>query len=133
MPKSQVLYNLPAARKSTGPIIVCEGPTDCWRIGTNSVALLGKSMSRTQKELLLRHFTGRPIVVLLDSDAQAEAQAIQNELKAVRTSQADDVVIAQLPQGGKDPADFTQEQLLGVVNAAATKRRQDIARAAVPA
>jgi hypothetical protein len=117
MAKSYLLYNLSAAKSSTGPVVVCEGPTDVWRIGSNAVALLGKSLSTVQRDLIVRHFAGRPIVIMLDSDARAEAHDIQGKLAAVRVSQPGDkrVLVAQLPAGGKDPAEFGREELAGIV------------------
>lgn len=78
------------------------------------MALLGKSMSQAQGNLLLWHFPGRPIVVYLDRDAAAEAGLIQQRLQAARAGHKGDnrVVLADLPEGdGKDPADFTHEQV----------------------
>jgi hypothetical protein len=104
MPKSRLLYGLPLALRTRGPLCVCEGATDCWRLGGNAVALFGKAMSRGQAGLLLRHFAGRPLVLCLDRDAAAESAGARDALKAARTQCGDTtpVVVAELPQGRKD-------------------------------
>jgi len=116
MQKSSVLYGLPQARQATGPVLIAEGPTDVWRVGPGAVALLGKSMSTTQRALLVQNFPGRPIVVMLDSDARKDALEIQRQLQAARRSQAGDnrVVLAELPVG-TDPADHPRDELHAIV------------------
>ena len=83
MQKAQLLYNLPLALQIPGPVFVCEGVADVWKVGPAGVALLGKSLSSRQKTLLITHFSQRPIVVLLDVDAQEEARKIVRELQSV--------------------------------------------------
>jgi len=107
MQKSSLLYGLPQARQTTGPIVIVEGPTDAWRVGPGAVALLGKDLSITQRALLLHHFSGRPLVVMLDADAQEAALKIQRDLQTARGG--DSVVIARLPEGC-DPADLTRDE-----------------------
>jgi len=119
MQKSAMLYGLPQATQTTGQIAVVEGPTDVWRYGSGAVALLGKDMSPTQRGLLSHYFAGRPIIVMLDGDAQAAAEKIQRELQAARGHRGGDerVVIARLPEG-RDPADLTREQVQSITVAA---------------
>jgi hypothetical protein len=104
MPKSRLLYGLPQALRTRGPVCVCEGATDCWRLGGNAVALFGKCMSHGQAGLLLRHFAGRRLVLCLDRDAAAESARARDALKAGRAQAGDTspVVVAELPQGRKD-------------------------------
>ena len=45
MRRNELLYGLPEARETTGPIVVVEGVTDVWRAGPGAVALFGKSIS----------------------------------------------------------------------------------------
>jgi len=106
MQKSSLLYGLPQARQTTGPVVVVEGPTDVWRLGPGAVALLGKDLSTTQRALLLHHFASRHIVVMLDADAQEAAAKIQRDIQAARGG--DTVAIARLP-AGQDPADLTRD------------------------
>jgi hypothetical protein len=120
MRKSELLYGLHLAVASQGPVYLVEGPTDCWRIGPGSVAMFGKALSETQKLLLVHHFAGRPIVVMLDRDARSVVDAIQHELYLIRGSSAGDnrVVIADLPGHREDPADCTPAELVHAITAA---------------
>ena len=117
MQRSSLLYGLPQARQTTGPVAVVEGPTDVWRCGPGAVALLGKDLASSQRALLLHHFSGRPLVVMLDGDAQAAAEKIQRELQAARGHRGGDdrVVAAQVP-AGSDPADLTRGQVQAVID-----------------
>lgn len=111
--KSRLLYGLPQALEKTGPVVVCEGPTDVWRFRSNAVALFGKSLSGHQAALLARHFAGRPIVLALDRDAREEAEAAADRLRRLRATPGGDrrVVTLELPEGGEDPADFSPDAL----------------------
>ncbi len=84
MQKSELLYGLHLAINAMRPIYVVEGPADAWRVGLGAVALFGKDLSQTQKLLLVHHFVGRRIVVMLDQDAQEEARKIQHDLRLAR-------------------------------------------------
>jgi hypothetical protein len=106
MKKSQLLYGLPAAVGSQGPVVLVEGPTDVWRLGPGAVALFGKDMSRQQQELLDRHLAGRPVVVFLDRDAQDKAAELQTTL----LGRGRVAVLAALPEGRDDVGDCTCEE-----------------------
>lgn len=112
MRKSELLYGLPRAMTTKGPVVIVEGVTDVWRLRTNAVALFGKTISTTQCKLLLRHFQGRPIVVFLDRDAVAEAQKLYEKIRTSRIAAGDAaaVVIARLPRGRNDPDDCTYRE-----------------------
>ena len=123
MRRSEVLYGRHPENQS-GPIIICEGPTDAWRIGRNALALLGKSLSHEQRSRLTvgDRYRGRPIVIMLDSDASDDAAKIHERISAARRNtyfEPDDspVVMAQLP-AGKDPADCTPVELREAIQAA---------------
>jgi hypothetical protein len=120
MQKSELLYGLELAVTTQGPVYVVEGPTDCWRIGPGSVAIFGKTLSMTQKLLLVHHFAGRPMIVLLDPDARESAQQIRQELTMARgcTDADNRVVTADVPSHREDPADCTREEIVSVANAA---------------
>lgn len=115
----RLLYGLPFALSSGGPIILCEGVFDVWRIGYGAVALFGKTLSSQQRTLILRHFAGRPLVVLLDADAEAEAESIASELRAARTGGPGENRVGRgiLP-AGRDPADCSVEELGTVIEQA---------------
>lgn len=119
MQKSELLYGLPLAVGAAGPVFVVEGATDAWRVGPGAVALLGKDLSQTQKLLLVYHFAGRPIVVMLDPDAPEAAEKIQQSLQLARPATSGDnrVVLARLPDG-RDPADCTREELFALASTA---------------
>jgi hypothetical protein len=116
MQKSRLLYGLPQAIKSTGAVVVVEGVTDAWRVGPGGVALFGKSISTAQVKLLLRHFAGRPIVVLLDADARGEAELVWGLIEQFRL-QVDSapVVLGTLPPQRKDPGDCTRAELAAII------------------
>jgi hypothetical protein len=134
MKKSAVLYGLPEALAGAGPVCVCEGVTDCWRTGNNAVALIGKTMSQHQQDLLVGEFVGRPLVLCLDIDAAKEAEDIQGRLLAARRQKGDaaPVVSACLPPGRKDVGECTEEEVKDMVAAALDKVTQLIAPAAGP-
>ncbi len=113
MRKSRLVYDLFAARRSRGPVVICEGVTDVWRLNKNAVALLGKTMSERQCDLIVSEFTGRPLVVLLDADARNEALKIARQLRSRRHEHNDSgvVVVATLPRNAGDPADCTRTQV----------------------
>ena len=120
MLKSELLYGLHLALASEGPVYLVEGPTDAWRIGPGAVALFGKDLSQTQKLLLVHHFLGRPILVLLDPDAHEAAERVQHELHLARGGLAGDnrVILVELPPGAEDPAACTPEEIQAVANRA---------------
>ena len=113
MQKSELLYGLPSALAATGPVFLVEGPADAWRLGPGALALFGKDLSQTQKLLLVHHFPGRPIHIMLDQDAQDAAQKIQHDLSLARSGSPGDnrVNILTLPPGRKDPGECTQEEI----------------------
>ena len=124
--KSKVLYGLYRACQATGPIFVCEGPTDAWRVGPGAVATFGNHASREQKLLLLHHAKNRPIVVLPDDDALASAQALVTELLAARALDAGDrrVVLVVPPAGRHDPGECSREEILAAASHALGNRRR---------
>jgi hypothetical protein len=122
MRKSQILYGLPEAMRATGPVWIVEGVTDAWRLGPGAVALLGKSLSQEQKTLIARAFRGRPVVVMLDRDAEQEALQIQHQLQNARIPVSDyRVVVADMPPGRDDPGDSTRDELFAATEAALSR------------
>jgi len=119
MKKSQLLYGLPEARSSTGPVVIVEGPTDVWRLGCGAVALFGKDMSHHQQELLDRVLPNRPVVVFLDRDAQDKAVELQGTL--LRRGRV--AVLAGLPDGRDDVGDCTSEEAWQQVEVALERLR----------
>ena len=111
--KTRVLYGLPQALRTQGPVVLCEGPTDVWRYGPGAMATFGLHVSREQHLLLIHHFAGWPIVILPDNGAVAQAQENAAALRSLRvsTSNEDCVTVAHLPTGRDDPAECTREEL----------------------
>jgi hypothetical protein len=107
MRKSQLLYGLPKAIESEGPVIVVEGATDVWRLGTNGVAAFGKMLHPSQIALLIRHFSGRPLVVFFDADAHEDAVVTAHQIRVKRREWGDSspVVLATPQDGRGDVAD----------------------------
>ena len=70
--KSLVLYNLQRLLPGDGAgarVVIVEGFFDCMKLhraGLPAVALMGSSMSETQEQLLIQHFTA--VWLLLDGD-----------------------------------------------------------------
>lgn len=118
--KSKVLYGLCQARHTSGPALVVEGPTDVWRAGAGAVATFGKYVSRDQRLLLRHHFTGRPLVILPDSDARQDAVQFAHDLQSMRAFDAGDnrVLVATLPPGRQDPGECAREEIWLAVAAA---------------
>jgi hypothetical protein len=121
MKRSRVIYNLPAAVATRGPVVVVEGPADVWRLGAGAVALLGKSATREQRDLFVKHFAGRPIVIALDRDAEAEGRNLCLDLQGAREHVTRDsawVTRATLPPGRKDLGECTPEEAGAAIAAA---------------
>lgn len=109
MAKGRLLYNLDAV-KAAPFVVVCEGVTDVWRLPDCGVALLGKSMSTAQQELL-RAFGERPIAICLDADARADAG--RHICTMVSLKQI--VFHVRLP-AGRDPASLEADALMATIH-----------------
>lgn len=112
VPRSAILYGLVQALVSNGPIVIVEGITDAWKIGPGALALLGNVISREQLRLIVHRFASRPIVVMLDGNAHAEAVAIQRQLQTAHrlTVAPPPVARVDLPDN-LDPANFPRAEL----------------------
>lgn len=114
MHKSRMLYNFDVAGRMPFAVLV-EGVTKVWRVGAPAVALFGKTLSASQKHLLLTTWVDRPIFVLLDGDATDEADGIVSELARNRSNP---VVKVELP-AGREPDDYTTEAIQQMIKDAA--------------
>ena len=117
MAKNFALYNVDQARTHPWSVLV-EGVTDVWAIGSHAIGLLGKSISFAQRRILQAIFRDRPLVVMLDGDAQRENEAITRYLAE---SSSAGVVCVTLP-GGQDPAMFTKSDLATMILREADRR-----------
>jgi hypothetical protein len=114
MPKSLILYNYDLA-KLEDCVVICEGPSDVWRVGKAGVALMGKTASNQQLQLLASTWTGKPVVILLDSDAKPESAQLYQRLKGLFPGR---LVRVDLP-AGRDPGDFPRHLLWDLIGAEA--------------
>jgi hypothetical protein len=112
MHKSNVLYGFDSAVKSD-TVVLCEGVPDAWRIGTNAVALLGNSMAANQKALIVKHFAGKKIAVMLDGLAYDDSVSIVNSLAPYFGSD-----VFAVPCPAKDPGELTTEECWQAINKA---------------
>jgi len=111
MRKSQLLYGLPQAVNTTGPVVVVEGVTDVWRLGSNAVAVFGKSISPQQRAMLISRFPGRPIVIVFDRDAGDAARSAAETVRQYRRECHDStqVLVGHPPEGAEDVGEASRE------------------------
>lgn len=120
MSKSSLLYNWHIA-KHWPFVVVVEGVTSVWRIGEPAVALFGKTLSDTQRRLLLHETpASKPFVVFLDPGAEAEARTIASTL----TRAGRNVAIVTSPDH-RDPAEFARHEVRALIDSTAAQRHID--------
>jgi DNA primase len=124
-PRGRVLYNHDLALKRP-LVVVCEGPTDVWRVGPAAVALLGKQATPTQLNLVVSGWRDRPVVVLLDGDARADSARLCNQLRPYFKGR---LVEVSLPPG-QDPGNLSRGELWTLIGAEARHHRVDVVGAA---
>ncbi|MGB0768155.1 MAG: hypothetical protein ACPGYV_10640 [Phycisphaeraceae bacterium] len=119
----RLLYNLPAASRAGGPLVVAEGVSDVWAVGANAVALFGKTISAYKADLVVKHAVGRPVVVWLDADACKEAEAVANTIRTARAVDGDlsPVCVAHCPAGRDDPGECTPVEVATVIESALSR------------
>lgn len=115
--KRLMLYGFDAAVALPFCIVV-EGVTDVWAVGAGAVALLGKTMSPQQFDLIRSHW--KAAVVLLDEDAVLAAEEMHHRLR-----QAMPVVQVPLPPG-TDPATIDKEYMWDLIHRAAAAQGVDL-------
>lgn len=101
------VYNIDSIRKGD-KIIICEGVTDVWKMGSGSVALLGKKISAQQMKMIINKQPSK-IFVMLDQDAVNEAKKLASVLSII-------CPVENIELAGGDPGD------LSLSDAAALKR-----------
>jgi hypothetical protein len=126
--KSRYVYNYDLARRHR-IMVVCEGVTDVWAVGREAVALLGKTVSGAQKELLgawARRTQGL-LVLMLDPDAWKVPEGQHPEhvaakhrdlLYELRRATGGRLVEVELPDG-QDPAALGREAVWAEIRRAA--------------
>jgi len=111
MHKRAMLYNYDNAAHSKCLVIV-EGATDVHSVGDSSVAALGKHLSPFQVSIVLNTWAGKPILVVLDPDAEDESTKTVAELRNNNAI----VVEVRLPDN-KDCGDFDKATLWSIFKA----------------
>jgi len=124
MKKSELLYGLTTVTNGSGPVVVVEGVTDVWRLGSDAVALLGKTISTTQVAMLIGRCAGRPILIMLDDDAQQEAQQTRDRIRAALPNHGSRSTVQLLAVPGRhhDVAECSRDELWEAVHARIGKR-----------
>lgn len=118
--KGKVIFGLPQAIATRGPVVVVEDATEVWRLGAGAVASLGTGATQFQQSLLCDWFRRRPLVVLLDRCAGDRATKLFRALRARRAGLGVPtlVVVASLPEGRDDVGDCTRAEAWAAVAAA---------------
>jgi hypothetical protein len=103
--KQRILCNFDrAVRESCGVLV--EGLTDTHNVGAAGMATLGSSVSQLQCQLLAMHFSGKPIILLYDPEAEIEIdQAMTRLMQSCVNSPVIDV---RLPMG-TDPGSLAHD------------------------
>lgn len=112
IPVRQTIYGIDDAPKDIG--ILVEGPTDRWRLGKKSMALMGKSISPSQVDQIFRK-NFKEVFIILDSGEEEAAERIAGELKAFT-----EVNIVSLTEG--DPGDLTDQLAANLMKDILTSR-----------
>ncbi len=116
MKKRRMLYNFDYAKDKPFVVIV-EGPTDSNVVGDCSVALMGKSMSMYQYQLILNQWAGKPVILILDPDAREEMRGILTDMR-----HNDVVVVEVLLPEGYDCGDYDRTSLWNIIYAQTRSR-----------
>jgi 5S rRNA maturation endonuclease (ribonuclease M5) len=82
-------------------VIVCEGVSDVWNFGANTVAIFGKSVSLEQLKVLVKQF--KTIFILLDPDAYDASKKLKQKLSPYRKT-------INLVLKDKDPGELNIEE-----------------------
>ncbi len=115
-----MLYNYDNALKSDH-VVVCEGPSDVWTMGSSAVCLMGKNASPQQLMLLSTGWEGGTIIVLLDGDAEKDSTKLYNRIQEHFRGAT---IRVTLPDG-KDPGDFSREMMWEFISVEASRQGVD--------
>ena len=114
MRKSSVLYNFDVA-KQQDYIVITEGVMDAWRVGPAGVCLFGKYISRAQVNLLADNFKNKPVIVMLDKDAQADSQAVSSKIEK-EGLRVHNVTLVDYKDPGDATSDFIKKSVEAVLS-----------------
>jgi DNA primase len=101
MPRNNLLYNVDSVSRG---VIICEGPTDVWRIGRGCVATFGTKFSSGQIDLLRRIGVQRAFI-MYDPEAEAVGEMLAASLKPFCSH----VEVIYLDDD-RDPGDLSAEE-----------------------
>jgi DNA primase len=101
LPRNELLYNIDNVSRG---VIICEGPTDVWRMGRGSVATMGTKFSSGQISLIKNKKVKRAFV-LYDPQAEGTAERLASSLRPF----CPHVEVVYL-DGDKDPGDLSPEE-----------------------
>lgn len=121
MPKRLLLYNFDRAR--TQPFVcLMEGVTDVWALGDPGVALLGKTITEQQVQLVAATWKDKPVVILLDGDDPDAVRAAEDmRLRLLMGGVTSPLVQLALPDG-KDPGETPRRELRDFIQTGLTER-----------
>lgn len=120
MRKSKLIYNYDMAIKQDY-VVICEGVTDVWRVGSAGVCLFGKKASVEQIRLIKDGWRDKDICLLLDPDASKESAALYENLRV----DCKNVSVVKLPEGVKDAALMEEEALRRLIDEARRESKND--------
>jgi len=116
-PKSKCLYNRDVAMFHND-IVITEGVTDTWRIGSHSIATFGKDINEYQMRLmkLLWGFSGR---ALLCYDGDVDPGKLAHTVARLRSDNVFPRGVGYITfQPGMDPAAYTYGQINEIISGA---------------
>lgn len=123
MKRGRHLYNMDVAVRSR-VVVVTEGPTSAWAIGSRAVALWGRSITATHVELLRSHWGEKClIVVMLDGDAALDSDKATVKLRAHCPTP---VLQVKLLNSNDDPGSLGETNSWNLILEEANKRGIDL-------
>jgi DNA primase len=111
--RADVLFNINNA-KNYNSVIIVEGSVDCMFVHQagfpNVVATLGAAVSKKQGDMIRRFFD--KITLFCDNDEAGMAM----RYAMIEMCRGKEISVARIPEGVKDPAEMTKEQIAEAIN-----------------
>lgn len=111
--RAEVLFNIHNA-KNHSTVIITEGSVDCMFVHQagypNTVATLGAAVSKNQGDMLKRFFD--KIILFCDNDEAGIAM----QCAMIEMCRGKEISVASIPDGLKDPAEMSKEQIINSIN-----------------
>lgn len=118
MARRLMLYNFDNAIQSPY-VVICEGVTDVWSVGPQSVAAFGKKLSKTQVQMICEDWKDGAVIILLDGDAWEDSQALADCFEK-ECGYSGAIIPVRLPSD-KDPGDLDRSVLWEFIDDEAAK------------